>query len=440
MAQGHESRRRARVLTVRRTDETHRATTFELFFDLVYVFAAIQITGYIFRAHSASGAAQGLLLLALLWWTWGGYTWLGNHARADEGVVRAAMAVATAAVFVVAVTIPEAWRDAPGGLHGPLVLVCAFLLVRCLHLTVYTIAARGDPTLRRQIAVSWGPTAAGAVLLVAGVLLGGAAQTLLFGAALVVDWGGVYLTSRRGGWRVHSAGHWTERHGLFVLLAIGESVVAMGVGAAEQTVGVPLILACVLGMALVLCLWWLYFEVIAIAAEERMAATSGQERAKMAIEGYTYGHFVLVAGVILAAVGVEGVIADADERTSVDGFYAVALFGGSALYLAGHLLFANRLHIDVSRARVVANCGAARFDARRDVRAAASRARRVGRGPRGPDRIGDATPCTPATGAARFLAGVVLRCAGAPGVWTRATPGPRLEGCGVSTALTGGRP
>ncbi|WP_164700993.1 low temperature requirement protein A [Modestobacter sp. KNN46-3] len=354
MVEHRNTRGRLHMLSaVRHTDETDRATTFELFFDLVYVFAAIQITGYIFRTHSALGVVQGMLLLALLWWTWTGYTWLGNHARADEGLVRTAMAVATAAVFVVAVTIPEAWRDAPGGLHGPLVLVCAFLLVRCLHLTVYSIAAGGDPSLRRQIAVSWIPTAAGAVLLVAGVLLGGAAQTLLFSAALVVDWGGVYLTSLRGGWRVQSAGHWTERHGLFVLLAIGESVVAMGVGAAEQTVGAPLILACVLGIAAVLCLWWLYFDGIAVAAEERMAAAPGQARAKMAIEGYTYGHFVLVAGVILAAVGVEGVIANADETERLDGFYAVALFGGFAVYLAGHLLFSNRLRLPVSRARVV---------------------------------------------------------------------------------------
>jgi low temperature requirement protein LtrA len=354
MAEHRTTRGRLNALTaVRHTDEAHRATTFELFFDLVYVFAAIQITGYMFRAHSALGVTQGLLLLALLWWTWGGYTWLGNHARADEGLLRAAMAVATVAVFVIAVTVPEAWDDAPGGLHGPLVLVCAFLLVRCLHLTVYTVAARGEPALRRQIALSWAPTGAGGALLVTGVLLGGAAQTLLFGAALVVDWGWVYLTSLRGGWRVQSAGHWTERHGLFVLLAIGESVVAMGVGAAEQTVGAPLILACVLGIAAVLCLWWLYFDGIATVAEQRMAAASSQARAKMAIEGYTYGHFVLVAGVILAAVGVEGVIAHADETELLDGFYVMALFGGSALYLAGHLLFKNRLRLPVSRARVV---------------------------------------------------------------------------------------
>jgi low temperature requirement protein LtrA len=108
---------------LRPTSEDHRATPFELFFDLVYVFAMTQVTGYMAAEHSAQGVLQGLLLLALLWWTWGGYAWLGNQARADEGLLRAGMVVAMAALFVVALTIPEAWQDAPGGLNGPLVLV-----------------------------------------------------------------------------------------------------------------------------------------------------------------------------------------------------------------------------------------------------------------------------------------------------------------------------
>jgi low temperature requirement protein LtrA len=210
------------------TSEDDRATTFELFFDLVYVFAATQVTGYMAHGHDGQGVVQGLLLLALLWWTWSAYAWLGNQARADEGVLRAGMAVAMAAIFVVALTIPEAWQDAPGGLDGPLVLVGAYLLVRCVHLTLYAVAATGDRELRRQLTITWGPLLASAALLIPGALAGGWTQTLLFAGALLVDWVGTYLTSRQGGWRMHSAGHWTERHGDFVILAIGESVVAIG--------------------------------------------------------------------------------------------------------------------------------------------------------------------------------------------------------------------
>ncbi|GAA0390113.1 hypothetical protein Acor_46730 [Acrocarpospora corrugata] len=226
---------------VRPTGENHRATPFELFFDLVYVFAVTQVTGYMANEHSAHGVLRGLLMLALLWGTWSGYTWLGNHSRADEGFVRAGMVVAMAAMFVVALTIPEAWRDSPGGLNGPLVLVCAYLLVRCVHLTVYAVAATGDAGLRHQVVITWLPMAGGAALLVAGVLLGGWTQTLLFTVALLVDWLGIYLTARRGGWRLHSPMHLTERHGLFIILAIGESVVAIGGGAADRPISTPLL-------------------------------------------------------------------------------------------------------------------------------------------------------------------------------------------------------
>jgi low temperature requirement protein LtrA len=337
----------------RPTGEDDSATTFELFFDLVYVFAMTQVTGYMVHAHDALGVLQGLLVLALLWWTWCAYAWLGNQARADTGVVRAAMAVAMAALFVVALTIPEAWDDAEGGLYGPLVLVGAYLLVRCVHLTVYGLAARGDAGLRRQLAISWAPTLAGAVLLVAGVLLGGGLQTVFFAGALVVDWGGIYFTSREGNWRIHSAPHWTERHGLFVILAIGESVVAIGVGAAGQPISAPLLAAGVLGIAAALCLWWLYFDVVSGAAEHRFRDARGQARVRMAIEAYTYGHFPIVAGIIVGAVGVEGVLAHAGDGEPLGLFYAATLYGGFALYLAGHVLFKQRIYATRSVPRLV---------------------------------------------------------------------------------------
>ena len=155
MVEQRQAQRRGSLLGgVRPTSEDHRATPLELFFDLVYVFAVTQVTGYMAAGHSAHGVLQGLLLLTLLWWTWSGYTWLGNQARADEGVLRAGMVVAMAAMFVIALTIPEAWQDAPGGLNGPLVLVGAYLLVRGVHLTVYAVAATGDPGLRRQVAIT----------------------------------------------------------------------------------------------------------------------------------------------------------------------------------------------------------------------------------------------------------------------------------------------
>ncbi|GIF46232.1 low temperature requirement protein LtrA [Asanoa ferruginea] len=341
---------------VRPVTEEHRATPFELFFDLVYVFAVTQITGYMAHEHTATGVLQGLLTLALLWGTWSGYTWLGNHSRADEGILRTGMVVAMVAMFVVALAIPEAWHDAPGGLDGPLVLVCAYLLVRGVHLAVYTVAAAGDAPLRHQIAISWLPITVAAALLVSGALLGGAAQLALFGIAVLVDWVGIYLTARRGEWRLHSPAHLTERHGLFIILAIGESVVAIGVGAADQPVSVSLLVAAVLGVATAICLWWLYFDVVSLAAERRLDQEPGRARVDLAIEAYTYGHFPIVAGIVLAALGVEGVLAHAGESEPLGLFSALALFGGLALYLAGHLVFEHRMHRTRSLPRLLTAC------------------------------------------------------------------------------------
>jgi low temperature requirement protein LtrA len=146
---------------------------------------------------------------------------------------------------------------------------------------------------------------------------------------------GVYLTSRHGNWRLHSVAHLTERHGLFIVLAIGESVVAIGVGAAEQPISAPLLVAAILGMAAAVCLWWLYFDVVSLAAEQRLLEARGQARVDLAVEAYTYGHLPLVAGIVLAALGVEGVLAHAGDREPLGVFYALPLVGGVVLYLAG---------------------------------------------------------------------------------------------------------
>lgn len=355
MSRQRRARTRGRVLDhVRPTGRAHRATTFELFFDLVYVFAVTQVTGYMAAHHTPQGVLRGLLVLSLLWGTWSSYAWLGNQARADEGVLRAGMIVAMAAVFVVALTVPEAWGDAPGGLNGPLVFVGAYLVVRCVHLSVYAVAATNDPGLRRQVAITWLPTLAGAAVLLWAALLGGGRQTLLFAAALLVEWVGIYLTSRNGSWRLHSPRHLTERHNLFLILAIGESVVAIGVGAAERPISWPLLVAAVLGIVTAVCLWWLYFDLASVAGERRLADTTGQDRAALAAEAYTYLHFPIVAGIVLAALGVEGVLAVSGTGEPLGAFYGLALYGGLALYLLGHLLFIWRMHHAFSTPRLVA--------------------------------------------------------------------------------------
>jgi low temperature requirement protein LtrA len=341
-------------LRARPTGEDHATTTFELFFDLVYVFAITQLTVYVHHAHSVHGLIQGLLMLGLLWWTWSAYTWLGNQARADEGTVRVAMVIALAAIFVVAMTIPEVWHDGPGGLNGPLVFVLAYLVIRAVHLLVYVVAAAGDRALLRTIALSWLPLLADVVLLLIGILLGGWLQTVLFALALGGDVALTWVFAQHGNWRIHSASHWTERHGLFVILALGESVVAVGAGAAQQSISAALLVGAVLGVMLSLLLWWVYFDLMSPAAERVMRDARGQHRVRLAIDAYTYGHYPVVAGIVVTAVGVEEVLAHAVESEAMGVFAAGALFGGVALYLVGQLIFKWRLRMGISIPRAAA--------------------------------------------------------------------------------------
>ena len=324
-------------------NEGHRVTTFELLFDLVFVFAFTQVTEYMAETHTALGVLQALLVLSYLWWGWGSYGWLANQTHVDEGVMRLGMSLAMIAMFVVALVIPEAYHDMEGGLYGPMVFVVAYVVIRLVHLTLYFIAAGEDPALRRQVLRTGGALMIGAVALVIGALIGGELQTWIWLGAIITDMVLTFVTSRGGSWRIQSAAHWAERHGLIIILALGESIVSIGVGAAHEAISVPLLIGSVLAITLTISLWWLYFDVTAIAAEHVLAEQKGERRADMATEAYTYTHLLLVAGIVISALGVESVISHVDEHEPLGWFGACALFGGTSLYLAGHAVFWKRV-------------------------------------------------------------------------------------------------
>jgi len=337
----------ARRALVRPTDERHRVTTLELFFDVVFVFAFTQITQLMADEPTGRGVLRGLVLLALLWFAWCSYAWLGNQARADDGVVRVTMFVAMAAMFVVALAIPEAFADLPGGLFAPFVLAGCYGVVRLAHLACYLVAARDDPGLRRQLLVTLVPVGAAVALLVLGGALGPPVQTVLWGLALVVDYGGIWVAGTSG-WRLRSPVHFAERHGLIFLVALGESLVAIGVGVSQQPVSVPVLVAATLGIVLAASLWWLYFDVVAHVAEGVLGQLQGEERSRLARDSYTYLHFPIVLSVIFIALGLKKVleyVADTEHHHLSDALTGVpllALYVGVAVHLLGHVAFRRR--------------------------------------------------------------------------------------------------
>jgi len=337
----------SRRVTLR--DEDASVTPLELFFDLVFVYAFTQVTALMATDVSAKGVVIGLVVLALVWWQWVGYCWLGNFARADEGVPRYVFLVVMAAMFVLALSVPESFADKAGGLNAPVVVVVCLVVVRLAHLLLFALAGRRDPALLHQLAM-WTPSLlGGVVLLLAGALLGDPWQLPLWLAALVVDLGGTVAIGA-GGWTVRSPGHFSERHGLVVIIALGESIVAIGVGVTDLPISIPVIVASALGILLLGMLWWVYFDVTALVAEQRLAATTDrEERSALARDAYSLLHLPLIAGIVVMALGLKKVFEyiGGDEgrnwRNSQSGLAAYVLPWGVALFLLGHLAFRRRI-------------------------------------------------------------------------------------------------
>jgi low temperature requirement protein LtrA len=339
---------------VQAVSEETRVTPIELFFDLVFVFSLTQVTALMADDLTGRGMVRGILVLALLWWCWVGFAWLGSVVRADEGIGRVAMFGAMAAMLVLALSVPEAFDDRPGGLSGPVVLASAYLAVRLLHLAIFWLLAGEDPGLRRQL-LRFMPSVLGstALLLVASQL-DGQAQTLAWLAAVVVDYVGTMLAGASG-WRLNSAGLFAERHGLILIVALGESIVAIGVGVAALPISAPIVVASVLGLTIAGGIWWAYFDVVSLMAERTLRRAEGEERTRMARDAYSYLHLPMIAGVVLLALGMKKVLEFTGDGTHHDLSEALpslplaAMYGGVALYLLANVAFKYRI---VRRANV----------------------------------------------------------------------------------------
>jgi low temperature requirement protein LtrA len=323
--------------------ENERVSPLELFFDLVFVLAITQCTALMSQHPTWEGLAQGLLVLALLWWAWVGYAWLTSVVDPEDDEVRIAIFAAMAALLIVSLTVREAFGDLA------ITFAVAYGVVRAGQIALFVIASQEDPALRRSITGLAVGTAIGLALLIGGALIGGTGLAALWVLALVLDMGGPYLFGSEG-WKL-VPGHFAERHGLIIIIALGESIVAIGTGAhASLTVGIAV--AAVLGIALAAALWWIYFDVVALVAARRLvAAPVGREQNEMARDSYSYLHFLMVAGIVLVALGLKKTLLHVNDP--LETVPAVALLGGTALYLLGHVAFRFRHIHTINRQRLL---------------------------------------------------------------------------------------
>jgi low temperature requirement protein LtrA len=336
-----ESARSTRLTAVMREGE--RVKPLELFFDLVFVLAITQCTTLMYEQASWEGLGEGVLVLALLWWAWTGYAWLTSVVDPEEGGVRIALFAAMGALLLAALAVPEAFGE------RALEFALAYCAVRAGHIALFLIASRDDPGLRHAVSGLAAGTAVGCALLVGGSFLDPGWQALVWTLALTLDMLEPYVASPAG-WRLVPE-HFAERHGLIMIVALGESIVVLGVGAeVGLTLGVAA--AAVLGVALVSELWWVYFDIVAIANVRRLVrAEVGHEQNALARDVYSYLHFPLAAGIVVTAFGLHETLAHVEDPLKA--LPAFGLLGGVAIYLLGHVAVRLRGAGTLSRRRLL---------------------------------------------------------------------------------------
>ena len=309
-------------------EHEEKVTPLELFFDLVFVFAITQVTSLLSHDPTWQGLGRGMLVLAAIWWAWVAYSWLTNTIDPEEDLARIGIFFAMAGMFVVALAAPQAF-----GTYGVL-FGCAYFVVRGLQIVMYAYAS---PTVGIHDAVrrmAPGMIIGSGLLILAGTQ-DGTTQAVLWVLAILLD----YTAPIRGGmqgWEVHPS-HFAERHGLIVIIALGESIVAIGLGLQRVGLDFGLVLGALLGLVLAGSLWWAYFDIVSIVAERKLESLRGAERAALARDSYSYIHLLMVAGIVLIALGVKKGIVHVYEP--LDTVPAVALCGGVALYFLGHIAF-----------------------------------------------------------------------------------------------------
>jgi low temperature requirement protein LtrA len=336
----------SRTMTrIRRVEEAahpvERVTPLELFFDLVFVFTITQLTALVYHDPSWRSLAQVVLMLGVIWWMYGGYAWLTNAVPAHTTNRRLLLLGGMGGFFVLALAVPRAF-------HGSgLAFGLAYLVIVVVHLGLFTRTASVGVL---QGIVRLAPfNVACALVVVAGGALGGTAQYVLWAVACLV-WLTPFLSGLQG--FAVGAAHFVERHGLVILIAIGESVVAVGIGAEHLAVDARLVLVASLGLALSAGLWWLYFGGDAERAEAALASLEPMRRAWAALRGFGYWHFLMLLGIVTIAAGERVALPAPFRETSWAN--AALLSGGLATFLAGDVLFRRELGIGRGLVRAAA--------------------------------------------------------------------------------------
>jgi low temperature requirement protein LtrA len=316
-------------------EEERRTSPLELLWDLVFVFAVTQVTSLLSRELTWTGFGRSMLALALIWWAWSAFVWAANAQATTAPSLRLCLLLATVFIFITGLALPHAF-----GSESTLFAV-SYTIVRLLHLVLYADASRKGNASWAAIAGFGVTVLVGMGLLIAGSFLDGTARDLLWLAAVAIDYAGpAWLTRERlRGLQRVAVAHFAERYSLFVIICLGESIVALGVSARGEPITTTLVAGVSLGLLTTIGLWWTYFDAFADAAERRLREHDDPVLA--AADAYSYLHLVIVAGIIIFAVGIHFVSMHAGA--SLGASARLTLCGGVAVYLIGHVAFRLRI-------------------------------------------------------------------------------------------------
>jgi low temperature requirement protein LtrA len=324
-------------------ESAERVSSLELFFDLVFVFTITQLSTLLVHETSWKGAVQGVLMLGVIWWMYDGYAWLTNALPPDRAIRRLFFLAAMAAFLVLALAIPGAFSG------SGLTFGLAYLAIVLLHSGLF--ASSTSQRLTHAILGLAPLNLLSALLILAGGIAGGTAQYALWALGFGLEWVTPRLI-RSGGFLIGPS-HFVERHGLVVIIAIGESVVAVGIGAGGLPIDLPLVGVAVLGLLLSACLWWVYFgSGDADRAEDALGGAPAAERQLLAVDAFGYWHMPILFGVIAIAATMRHAIGHASDELGAQ--QALLLACGVALFLAGDVAFRRILGIGRSPGRLVA--------------------------------------------------------------------------------------
>jgi low temperature requirement protein LtrA len=326
-------------------DRPVRVSTLELFFDLVFVFTITQLTGVLAGGDGGAAVAQVVVMLLLIWWMYDGYAWLTNSIATDRIRVRLLLIGGMGGFLVIALAIPHAYEG------DGLAFGLGYLVVILLHAGMY---ARGTSVSEIEAILRIVPfNLAAAALVLAGGALGGDPQWIVWTLAGGLIWVTPSFTTVEG--FVIAVSHFVERHGLVVIVALGESIVVIGVGAAGLALDLGLVLVALLSLSLSAALWWVYFSDEA-AVERALHNAPSEQRAQLALTGFGYWHYGILLGVVAVAAGLKKAIGDPYDP--LDGWIAVGLAVGVSLFIACDVGFRRTLGLALSRIRLLASVAA----------------------------------------------------------------------------------